>query len=93
MISIESLLLDELNLRFNNNFKGGRCGRSHLHRHQPSHTFHTSTALSVESVHKRQARLTRQNSVAKCEELSKKAAASRPHVVLGTITGRNKDPG
>jgi small subunit ribosomal protein S15 len=56
-----------------------------------SHSFHTSAALSVESARKRQARLTRQKNLAKREELQKKAAALRPHVILGTITTGNKE--
>jgi len=51
-----------------------------------------SCNVSIEPVHKRQGHLTRQKSLAKCEELSKKAATSGPYVVLGTVTGRNKDP-
>jgi len=54
-------------------------------------SFHTSAALSVESARKRQARLTRQKNLAKREELQKKAAASRPHVILGTVTRRDKN--
>jgi small subunit ribosomal protein S15 len=50
-------------------------------------SFHTSATLSVESARKRQARLTRQKNLAKREEIRKKAAASRPHVILGTVTG------
>ena len=58
----------------------------------PSRTpFHTSASLSVESARKRQARLTRQKNLAKREELQKKAAAARPHVVLGTVTSRSDD--
>ncbi|KAH9980508.1 hypothetical protein BJV74DRAFT_856661 [Russula compacta] len=49
--------------------------------------FHTSAVQCVESARKRQARLTRQKNIAKREELQKKAASSRPHVVLGTIAG------
>jgi len=41
----------------------------------------------VESARKRQARLTKLKNLAKREELQKKAAAARPHVILGTVTG------
>ena len=54
-------------------------------------SFHTSATLSVESARKRQARITRQKNLAKREELQKKAAALRPHVILGTVTGGDKD--
>ena len=53
--------------------------------------FHTSATLSVESARKRQARLTRQKNLAKREELQKKAAAARPHVILGTVQSRSDD--
>jgi len=49
--------------------------------------FHTSAALGIESARKRQARLTKLKNLAKREELQKKAAAARPHVILGTVTG------
>jgi small subunit ribosomal protein S15 len=48
---------------------------------------HTSAVLNVESARKRQARLTRQKNLAKRAELQKKAAAVRPHVILGTVVG------
>jgi small subunit ribosomal protein S15 len=41
----------------------------------------------LQSARKRQARLTKQKNLAKREELQQKAAAVRPHVVLGTIAG------
>lgn len=46
--------------------------------------------LSAQSARKRQARLTRQKNLAKREELQKKAAAARPHVILGTVA-RDED--
>ncbi|KAI9459662.1 mitochondrial ribosomal protein S15 [Lactarius psammicola] len=48
---------------------------------------HTTAVLGVESARKRQARLTRQKNIAKREELGQKAAATRPHVILGTVSG------
>jgi small subunit ribosomal protein S15 len=51
---------------------------------------HTTSVLSAESAKKRHARLTRQKNLAKREELQKKAAAARPHVILGTVA-RNED--
>jgi small subunit ribosomal protein S15 len=48
---------------------------------------HTSAVLRAESARKRQARLTKQKNLAKREELQKKAASVRPHVVLGNIAG------
>jgi small subunit ribosomal protein S15 len=51
---------------------------------------HTSAVLSAESARKRHTRLTRQKNLAKREELQKKAAAARPHVILGTVA-RNDD--
>ncbi|KAF8492789.1 mitochondrial ribosomal protein S15 [Russula emetica] len=51
---------------------------------------HTTSVLSAESARKRHARLTRQKNLAKREELQKKAAASRPHVILGTVA-RDED--
>jgi small subunit ribosomal protein S15 len=51
--------------------------------------FHTSAALSAPSARKRQARLTKQKNLAKREELQKKAAAARPHVILGTVASRS----
>ncbi|KAI0275361.1 mitochondrial ribosomal protein S15 [Gloeopeniophorella convolvens] len=50
-------------------------------------SLHTSAVLNIESARKRQARLTRQKNLAKREELQKKAASSRPHVILGTVAG------
>ena len=47
---------------------------------------HTTAVLSVESARKRQARLTRQKNLAKRSELQQKAASTRPHVVLGTVS-------
>ncbi len=52
---------------------------------------HTTTVLNAESARKRQARLTRQKNLAKREELQKKAAAARPHVVLGTVASNEDD--
>jgi small subunit ribosomal protein S15 len=52
---------------------------------------HTSAVLSAESARKRLARLTRQKNLAKREELQKKAAAARPHVVLGTIASNGDE--
>ncbi|KAH9958983.1 hypothetical protein BC827DRAFT_536378 [Russula dissimulans] len=46
---------------------------------------HSSAVLGVESARKRQARLTRQKNLAKREELLRKAAAQRPHVILGIV--------
>jgi small subunit ribosomal protein S15 len=54
-------------------------------------TLHTSAVLRVESARKRQARLTRQKNLAKREELQKKAAAARPHVILGTIASNDEE--
>jgi small subunit ribosomal protein S15 len=54
-------------------------------------SLHTSAVLSAESARKRQARLTRQKNLAKREELQKKAAAARPHVVLGTIASNDDE--
>ena len=51
---------------------------------------HTSAVLSAESARKRHARLSRQKNLAKREELQKKAAAARPHVILGAVA-RNED--
>ncbi|KAH9056867.1 mitochondrial ribosomal protein S15 [Lactarius vividus] len=48
---------------------------------------HTTAVLSVESARKRQARLTKQKNIAKREEIQQKAAATRPHVILGTVPG------
>ncbi len=48
---------------------------------------HTTAVLGVESARKRQARLTKQKNIAKREELGQKAASTRPHVVLGTVSG------
>jgi hypothetical protein len=39
----------------------------------------------------RRGRLTRQKNLAKREELQKKAAAARPHVILGTIVSNDKE--
>jgi small subunit ribosomal protein S15 len=50
-----------------------------------------SSAVLHESVRKRQARLIRQKNLAKREELQKKAAAARPHVVLGTIASNDDE--
>ena len=54
-------------------------------------TLHTSAVLRVESARKRQARLTRQKNLAKRDELQKKAAAARPHVILGTIASSDEE--
>ena len=51
---------------------------------------HTTSVLNAESARKRHTRLTRQKNLAKREELQKKAAAARPHVILGTVA-RNED--
>ncbi|KAI0045673.1 mitochondrial ribosomal protein S15 [Auriscalpium vulgare] len=48
---------------------------------------HTSTALQAESARRRQTRLTKQTNVAKRIEIEQRAAAARPHVVLGTVSG------
>jgi small subunit ribosomal protein S15 len=89
MLSIESLLLTVLNLCFSS--LKGRAATFASASSSMSHSFHTSATLRLESARKRQARLTRQKNLAKREELQKKAAASRPHVVHGTITSRNRD--
>ena len=47
--------------------------------------------MRVEPARKRQARLTRQENLAKREELQKKPAAARPHVVLGTIASNEEE--
>jgi small subunit ribosomal protein S15 len=52
---------------------------------------HTSAVLRAESARKRQTRLTRQKNLAKREELQKKAAAARPHVILGTIASNDDE--
>jgi len=52
---------------------------------------HTTAVLNVESARKRQARLTRQKNLAKREELQKKAAAARPHVILGTAASNEEE--
>jgi len=46
---------------------------------------HSSAVLGAESARKRQTRLTRQKNLAKREELLRKAAAARPHVILGGV--------
>jgi hypothetical protein len=47
--------------------------------------FYTSAALSIVSVHKQQAHLTKQKNLIKQEELQKKAITVQLHIILGTI--------
>ncbi|KAH9046971.1 mitochondrial ribosomal protein S15 [Lactarius deliciosus] len=65
--------------------RGSNVAAATVTRHNAP--LHTTAVLSVESARKRQARLTRQKNIAKREELQQKAAATRPHVVLGTVPG------
>ncbi|KAH9035639.1 mitochondrial ribosomal protein S15 [Lactarius pseudohatsudake] len=65
--------------------RGSNVAAATVTRHHAP--LHTTAVLSVESARKRQARLTRQKNIAKREELQQKAAATRPHVVLGTVSG------
>jgi small subunit ribosomal protein S15 len=68
-------------------FKCSSGSRSSVTIASSSHSshLHTSAILRAESARKRQARLTKQKNLAKREELQQKAAAVRPHVVLGTV--------